>query len=374
VTDLRAYRDAVGVKWVNGYQLLQDVGQGTFCTVKLATTQNGSTHAIKRFARAALRSRMVAKYDAAGVTTVPFEECLEGEIRILEQLAHPHIVQLQEVIDCAASDSLYVIYEGLPGGQLMEWREGSQAYSSSTTAAVAQFWGDALGTEAVDLAADSREVVVLQEELARHFCLQLADGIAYMHDRGVIHKDLKPENLVLSKPIPRDARFVSRLSLRNWPDLTGAVGTVSSVGKQTLQELLVKAGLDVKIADFNSAVACEEPDCLIYDAQGTQQFTPPECFINTDAGVLGKPRDMWSLGCVLFVMAFGHCPFWADTNIELQMQVITAELSLPDGGPGSTEFRRLITALLGRGPATRPNARALLLSPWLTSPRAMLGG
>ncbi|CAE7521316.1 stk11 [Symbiodinium pilosum] len=47
-----------------------------------------------------------------------------------------------------------------------------------------------------------------------YFCCQLADGLGYLHEKGIIHKDLKPPNLVLSKPIPvRDARFVTALSL-----------------------------------------------------------------------------------------------------------------------------------------------------------------
>ncbi|OLP72797.1 Serine/threonine-protein kinase ppk34, partial [Symbiodinium microadriaticum] len=64
-----------------------------------------------------------------------------------------------------------------------------------------------------------------------------------------------------------------------------------------------------------------EPDFLIYDAQGTQQFTPPECF-DGQVSIKGKPRDMWSLGCVLFVLAFGQCPFWAESNFELQLKII----------------------------------------------------
>ncbi|CAE7549077.1 WARS1 [Symbiodinium natans] len=113
-----------------------------------------------------------------------------------------------------------------------------------------------------------------------------------------------------------------------------------------------------------------EPDFFIYDANGTQLFTPPECFDGPLGGqcmgIKGKPRDMWSLGCVLFVLAFGHCPFWAESNIELQLMIIQAELQLPEGGPGSHEFRQLVTSLLSRDPTARPSARALRQSPWLT--------
>ncbi|CAE7298082.1 GIP [Symbiodinium sp. CCMP2592] len=208
----------------------------------------------------------------------------------------------------------------------------------------------------------------------RFFCCQLTDGLTFIHDRGIIHKDLKPPNLVLSKPIPvRDARFVSAVSLSRWPTLLPPTTEAPAKrDRQTLHELLAGATLSVKIADFGSAEACQEPDFLIYDAQGTHQFTPPECF-DGQVSIKGKPRDMWSLGCVLFVLAFGQCPFWAETNFELQLKIIQRELQFPEGGPGSHEFRQLVAGLLSQDPNARPSARALRQSPWLTSPRALLG-
>lgn len=369
VSEVQCTKDASG-KWVNQYQLLQDLGQGTFSTVKLATTSQGSTHAIKCFARRALEHRMVAHYDADGPIQVPFRECIEKEIRILSELQHPHVVRLEEVIDCLSHDSVYLVYEGLPGRELMVWNEGSVAFSASAQAPVQDYWGDAVCAGDYILDTKQREVLVFQEELVRFFCCQLTDGLTFIHDRGVIHKDLKPPNLVLSKPIPvRDARFVSALSLSQWPTLLPP--TTEAPAKrdsQTLHELLASAALSVKIADFGSAEACQEPDFLIYDAQGTQQFTPPECF-DGQVSIKGKPRDMWSLGCVLFVLAFGQCPFWAESNFELQLKIIQRELTFPEGGPGSHEFRQLVAGLLSQDPTARPSARALRQSPWLTSPR-----
>ncbi|CAE7549092.1 SAK1 [Symbiodinium natans] len=215
VTDLSSNTDASG-KWLNQYQILRDIGRGSRSNVKLARTRQGTTHAVKCFARIEMQNRMVAKYDADGCRLVPLRECIEEEIRILSELSHRHVVNLEEVIDCSSHDAVYMVYEGLPGKSLMAWSTGSLAYTASAEAAVQDYWGDAVrpGLQ-YDLDAKRREVLVFQEELVRFFCGQLSEGLDYLHEQGVIHKDLKPDNIVLSKPIPVcDPRFVSALSLR----------------------------------------------------------------------------------------------------------------------------------------------------------------
>ena len=39
---------------------------------------------------------------------------------------------------------------------------------------------------------------------------------------------------------------------------------------------------------------------------------PSEALHTSDDGILGKPRDMWSVGCTIFNMLYGRCPFWAE--------------------------------------------------------------
>ena len=75
------------------------------------------------------------------------------------------------------------------------------------------------------------------------------------------------------------------------------------------------------------------PDFFIYDAQGTQSFTPPECFMK-EMGIKGMPRDMWSVGCLMFVLVYGRCPFSADSNLMLQLEIMQCE---PLGGPRGPE-------------------------------------
>ncbi|CAK8992465.1 Calcium/calmodulin-dependent protein kinase kinase 1 (CaM-KK 1) (CaM-kinase kinase 1) (CaMKK 1) (CaM-kinase IV kinase) (Calcium/calmodulin-dependent protein kinase kinase alpha) (CaM-KK alpha) (CaM-kinase kinase alpha) (CaMKK alpha) [Durusdinium trenchii] len=355
VDQVECRKDASG-KWVNQYHLLQEVGSGTFCKVRLAESAAG-IHAVKRFPRMVMQRRMVAKFDAEGASMVPFQQCIEQEIQILERIHHPQIVELQEVINDPKDDNLYLIFEGLPGCQLMDWSERSCTYSARPSV-------NLFGSAVVDSRRDTvgaASTLVFREVLAKHFAQQLAEGICYMHSLGVIHKDLKPDNLVLSKQVPDDPALLCTLDVAEWPKLT-VMGDKEEGSKVNCEDLVVK------IADFNCAEECQEPDFLIYDAQGTQSFTPPECFKKDEEGVniKGKPRDMWSLGCVLFVLVYGRCPFSAESNLLLQLDIMQCELVMPEGGPWlSAEYLQLLRSLLSAEADARPSAQAILQSGWL---------
>ncbi|CAK9074743.1 unnamed protein product [Durusdinium trenchii] len=268
-----------------------------------------------------MQRRMVAKFDAEGASMVPFQQCIEQEIQILERIHHPQIVELQEVINDPKDDNLYLIFEGLPGCQLMDWSERSCTYSARPS--VRRF-----GSAVVDSRRDTvgaASTLVFREVLAKHFAQQLAEGICYMHSLGVIHKDLKPDNLDAWLILAPHAEEEEGRKARKLPSSP----RVFDLAPVNCEDLVVK------IADFNCAEECQEPDFLIYDAQGTQSFTPPECFKKDEEGVniKGKPRDMWSLGCVLFVLVYGRCPFSAESNLLLQLDIMQCEPpGAEDGG------------------------------------------
>eukprot|EP00913_Durusdinium_trenchii_P018789 g17656.t1 len=265
----------------------------------------------------------------------------------------------------------------------MDWSERSCTYSARPSV-------NLFGSAVVDSRRDTvgaASTLVFREVLAKHFAQQLAEGICYMHSLGVIHKDLKPDNLdawlilaphaeeeegrkarklpssprVLSKQVPDDPALLCTLDVAEWPKLT-VMGDKEEGSKVNCEDLVVK------IADFNCAEECQEPDFLIYDAQGTQSFTPPECFKKDEEGVniKGKPRDMWSLGCVLFVLVYGRCPFSAESNLLLQLDIMQCELVMPEGGPWlSAEYLQLLRSLLSAEADARPSAQAILQSGWL---------
>uniref|UniRef100_A0A0G4G2J7 Protein kinase domain-containing protein n=1 Tax=Chromera velia CCMP2878 TaxID=1169474 RepID=A0A0G4G2J7_9ALVE len=180
----------------------------------------------------------------------------------------------------------------------------------------------------------------------------------------------------------------------------------------------------VKLGDFTISTRCETRALEIYDAEGTQLFTPPECFKppeeddeNEDTDPFGQaggekegegegegegednemgaaanggvggeghqgrrrklkaiggtrrvlkggPRDVWSLGCLLFVMLFGKCPFWGESPLQLQMSVLYDPLKIPeDEREISAETRQLLEGLLAKDPEARLTLEGLLSHP-----------
>lgn len=368
VTRADCTRDpATGTKTVNQYRFVRDVGHGTFSKVKWAVDGEGRGHAVKVFSRAILERRHVAKFDADGATTVPLRVKIEGELHVLSLLAHPNIIVLEEVIDAPDCELFFVVLEGVEGGQLLTWEDDLHAYSAAAEPVdIRRLWGDAALCGRSGVSLDRAEVVVYQEAVAQHIFRQIVKCTAYLHEQKVIHKDLKPDNILLTRPLPvGDPRFARLLSLAEWPSAAPLRDAgVATEGLQEITALLSAGGFVAKVADFNTAVHCTDAECAIFDADGTPQFTPPECFFGSPGGVHGKPRDAWSLGAVLFTMLFGRCPFWAEENIELQLSIMQGDFNYP-GGVASTAATDLIHALLQQDADARPSAAQVMAHPWM---------
>jgi len=362
----------LAVQLINQYRLLSDLGRGTFSKVQLAQGEDGNYYAIKVFPRGVLERKHVAFFDKNGAGTVPLKVKIEGELRILQRLRHVNIARLEAVIDDPSQDQLFVVLEGLRGGQLMRWENSCQSYT--------------LGTANAN---HESEVQVFQESSARFLFRQVLEGVAYLHASRVIHKDIKPDNIVLSMPLELSKVVAHRMDVvRDLNGRDGAEGSSSEAEESNdacnvlmrLEQredrdtsdagwhLLQRAGVVAKIIDFNCSLLTEDPDCTIFDAEGTQLFTPPECFQGSSQGLRGQPRDLWSMGCVLHTMLFGRCPFWASTEIMLQFSIIAADFRLaPEIVSEGAAI--LLGVLLAREPASRGRAEELLVqNPWLLAP------
>lgn len=159
---------------LNQYKLMDSIGQGSYGIVKLAYNEEDDTHyAMKILSKKKLLKkhgmfsrlpppRKDGRSNSSPINH-PFQKVYR-EIAILKKLDHPNVVKLVEVLDDPVEDHLYLVFELLEGGQVLE-----------------------IPTENP-----------LDEEKAWTYFRDVVLGIEYLHYQRIIHRDIKPANLLLS--------------------------------------------------------------------------------------------------------------------------------------------------------------------------------
>ncbi|MGV9562605.1 protein kinase domain-containing protein [Streptomyces sp. NPDC003480] len=157
----------------------------------------------------------------------------------------------------------------------------------------------------------------LPAERVAHIAAQAAAGLAVAHGQGIVHRDIKPGNLLLD-----------------------ADGTV-------------------KIGDFGIARFMDDPSAALTatgQIVGTSLYIAPERALGKPAGA---PSDVYSLGCVLYQLLTGRPPFRADTPIAiLHHHLDTAPVPPRElGVPLPPAFENYLLSLLAKRPEDRPTAQ-----------------
>ncbi|SPO23955.1 related to PKH1 - ser/thr protein kinases [Ustilago trichophora] len=162
---------------------------------------------------------------------------------------------------------------------------------------------------------------------ARFYAAQLADTIDAMHRAGVVHRDVKPENILL------DARH--RIKITDF----GSAKIVHAAGE----------------ADISTApeVPPANPQSRAASFVGTAEYVSPELLVEK-AQPAGKPADWWAFGCVLFQMIAGRPPFKGVNEYQTLQKVKNRDFTFPEGFP--QDAQDLIDKVLTLDPTQRPSA------------------
>ncbi|GMH13798.1 hypothetical protein Nepgr_015639 [Nepenthes gracilis] len=255
---------------IGKYKLGRTIGEGSFAKVKLAkNVVNGQTVAIK-----ITDKRMVIENNL-------IRQVLR-EIRTMKLLNHPNIVRIHEVI--ASKTKIYIVMEHVSGGQLSD----KLSYAKR-----------------------------LSESEARKYFQQLIDAVEYCHCRGVYHRDLKPQNLLL--------------------DSKG----------------------NLKISDFGLS-ALQKPGTLLSTACGSPSYVAPELLRNK--GYEGATADVWACGVILFELLAGHLPFNDRSLINLYKKILKAEYTCPEWFTAGQ--KKLIARMFDTNPITRITVPEIIEDEW----------
>lgn len=183
------------------------------------------------------------------------------------------------------------------------------------------------------------KVGALNEVVVRHFLKQLSSALRFLRDRNLIHRDIKPQNLLLC-PSPMSYR-------------SGIAQVVPFKGSD--DSFTPLAGLEslpmLKIADFGFARSLPSTS-LAETLCGSPLYMAPEIlrYEKYDA-----KADLWSVGTVLYEMVVGKPPFRASNHVELLRKIEKGEdrIKFPEDIEVSDEIKKLIRGLLKRNPVER---------------------
>uniref|UniRef100_A0A8R1XZU8 MAP/microtubule affinity-regulating kinase 3 n=3 Tax=Onchocerca volvulus TaxID=6282 RepID=A0A8R1XZU8_ONCVO len=255
---------------IGKYKLLKTIGKGNFAKVKLAKhIPTGIEVAIKIIDKTALNPGSLHK--------------LFREVKIMKQLDHPNIVKLYQVME--TENTLYLVMEYASGGEVFDY-----------------------------LVAHGR----MKEKEARAKFRQIVSAVQYLHQKNIIHRDLKAENLLLD------------------------------------------SDMNIKIADFgfsNQFVIGNKLDTFC----GSPPYAAPELFQGKKYD--GPEVDVWSLGVILYTLVSGSLPFDGQNLKELRERVLRGKYRIPFYM--STDCENLLKKFLILNPARRGTLEAIMKDRWM---------
>lgn len=211
-------------------------------------------------------------------------EKIKTEVQLLKELHHPNIVTYLQTDLPSDNSGIYVLLEYVPGGSLKR---------------LISKYGH------------------LEESIIKNFTFQLLQGLSFLHLHGIIHRDLKSDNVL-----------------------------VTSDGK-------------IKLSDFGCSVrSCSFQRDITKSIKGSPCFIAPEILLRQ---IHSYSADIWSVGCMIIEMLTGEAPWSNITKDQKQLLRIIAYSKIkPDVPNCSDELKDVINLCLQRNPVQRPTASQLL--------------
>eukprot|EP01064_Diplonema_japonicum_P002178 TRINITY_DN11398_c0_g1_i2.p1 TRINITY_DN11398_c0_g1~~TRINITY_DN11398_c0_g1_i2.p1 ORF type:complete len:452 (+),score=134.70 TRINITY_DN11398_c0_g1_i2:763-2118(+) len=257
--------DDDGNKTINKYAVIQEIGRGAYGKVKLVVHLETEQFFALKILDKTFLSKMHKGKDKTRLDDV------EYEIAVMKRFSHRNVVSLHEVINDPTCHKVYLILDYVAQGCI--WKIGMPPLSYDTL---------------------------------RKSIVGMCHGLDYIHLNNVLHRDVKPDNL------------------------------------------LVNEGGVVRWCDFGVSSARDADhdgiDDLVQDTEGTPAFLTPEQIKNE--AIQGTMTDIWALGVTIFCVAIGRLPFTGSTIQEMNDSIVHGELDF--GGCRDILLMDLLSKLLDK--------------------------
>ncbi|RNF01413.1 putative protein kinase [Trypanosoma conorhini] len=266
---------------LEGWRQMKIIGKGSYGAVYEALLVSGRTVCCKVIELGSLTDR---------------EEMdkLRNEISLMKRLHHPNIVQYYGCQEDRSKNTLNIFMELVSGGSLNTFVKKFKTIPLPTV---------------------------------RQWAYQIVCGVKYLHDCGIVHRDIKGDNVLVS--------------------LDGII----------------------KVADFGCSKAIDDVCSKTHGCQtmvGTPYWMAPEV-IKCEAGGYGMKSDIWSIGCTVVEMITGRPPWPECNSMWAAVYKIAHSTGLPTEIPKDLDPRLMsfLELCFERDPKKRPTAEQLLRHPFL---------
>ena len=275
------------------YKKVRVLGEGGFGTVWLIREKETNEEWAGKFLRVTddpRRKDMMTRDDVL------------NECRVLERMRHPNICGFREHFEFGMGGTVVMVLELLNGGDLLDSVINNGTYGE----------------------ADARRIF-----------RQVLDGVTHMHEAGVVHRDLKVENLMMKRADDLDS---------------------------------------VKIIDVGMAVEIASTPGANELVKGTPEYMAPESF-GAGAAARAPSVDVWGLGCMLYILLAGYSPYAHEDPAETVRLVARGEFHSFEDDPEvwskvSDEAKDVIARCFETDPSRRVTTAGLREHPWVASANA----
>ncbi|KAK4542817.1 hypothetical protein LTR36_006193 [Oleoguttula mirabilis] len=303
------------------YILGQTLGEGEFGKVKMGWKKDSTVQ---------VAIKLIRKESLAGnATRLPK---IHREIAILRELQHPNIVRLHEFVE--TERHMGIILEYASGGELFDYILNHR---------------------------------YLKDPSARRLFAQLVSGVGYLHRKGIVHRDLKLENLLLDR---NKNIIITDFGFANTFNAGDELGEETE-RRITDKEFVKREGLDVVGSDNHRRGDLMQTSC------GSPCYAAPELVVS-DGLYTGRKVDVWSCGVILYAMLAGYLPFDDDPanpegdNINLLYKyIVSTPLTFPEYV--TPHARDLLRRILVPDPRRRADLFEVARHSWLSEYTHVVG-